>query len=284
MARLRISIVTPSFNQGPYIRKTIDSVLEQTGDFDLEYRVLDGGSTDNTLDVLRSYGDRLQWISEPDRGQVDAINKGLRSLTGDVVGWLNSDDLLLPGALARVAEAFQSRPEAEWVHGRCVIIDEHDRVVRRWVSAYKHFRCRNHTFENLLTEDYISQMTAFWRRSVHDEIGYLDPLIRFAFDYEFFLRLAKRGEPVYIEKPIACFRWYPQSKSGGGFVEQMRETNELARRYRSNPWTRVRARVKKVGIINVYRALGFARSFVRGKRTESATANRADDSEERRAG
>jgi glycosyltransferase involved in cell wall biosynthesis len=263
---MRISIVTPSFNQASYIRRTIDSVLDQTGDFELEYRVLDGGSTDGTIEILESYGDRLAWTSEPDNGQVDAINKGLRLLSGDVVGWLNSDDLLLPGALAKVADAFRSNPSVEWVHGRCNIIDENDHVVRRWVSAYKHFRSKHHSFQNFLTEDYVSQMTAFWKRSVQDEIGLLDPNVRLAFDYEFFLRLAERGAPVYIEEPIACFRWYPQSKSGAGFVEQMRETNEVARRYRSNPWTRVRARVKKVGIINVYRALALARTVVRSAR------------------
>src|SRR5215471_19332017 len=98
MPAIRISLVTPSYNQGRFIQRTIDSVLEQTGDFELEYVVYDGGSTDETLDVLRSYGERLRWRSEPDRGQVDAINKGLRAATGEVVGWLNSEDVLAPGA------------------------------------------------------------------------------------------------------------------------------------------------------------------------------------------
>jgi glycosyltransferase involved in cell wall biosynthesis len=259
---MKISIVTPSYNQGAYIRRTIDSVLAQHGDFELDYRVIDGGSTDETIDILKSYGDRVAWVSEPDNGQVDAINKGLAQVTGDIVGWLNSDDLLQPGALARVAETFTAHPEAIWVHGRCQIIDEHDHEVRKWVSAYKHFRSRRHTFENLLTENYISQMTAFWRREVHDEIGYLDGNVRLAFDYDFFLRLAQLGDPIFIDEEIACFRWYASSKSGGGFVDQMRETNELARRYRSNPWTRVRARLKKIGIINVYRALALTRTVV----------------------
>jgi glycosyltransferase involved in cell wall biosynthesis len=267
---MKISIVTPSFNQARYIQRTIDSVLDQQGDFELDYRVIDGGSTDETLEILKSYGSRLSWVSEPDAGQVDAINKGLRSATGDVVGWLNSDDLLLPGALARVAETFAAQPDAEWVHGQCTIIDEHDQTVRRWVSAYKHFRSRHHSFENLLTENYVSQMTAFWRRAVHADIGYLDPDVRLAFDYDFFLRLAKRSAPVFIDAPIACFRWYAESKSGAGFVAQMQETNELARRYRSNPWTRVRARVKKIGIINVYRALALARAV--GRRSTRARA------------
>jgi len=114
---MKISIITPSFNHARFIRRTIDSVLSQTGDFELEYRVLDGASTDGTVEILKSYGDRLQWRSEADNGQVDAINKGLRTATGDIVGWVNSDDTLLPGALARVAAAFRAHPEAEWVHG-----------------------------------------------------------------------------------------------------------------------------------------------------------------------
>jgi glycosyltransferase involved in cell wall biosynthesis len=257
---MKISLVTPSFNQAHFIARTIDSVLAQRGDFELEYRVIDGGSTDGTLDVLRDYGSRVTWISEADRGQVDAINKGLAAATGDVVGWLNSDDVLMPGALARVASAFEAQPAREWIHGRCVIIDEHDRVVRRWISAYKHFRARRHTFENLLTENYISQMTAFWRRSAHAEIGYLDPSIRYAFDYDLFVKLAARGEPVYLDEPVACFRWYETSKSGGGFAVQMRETNEIAARYpESNPWTKVRALAKRAGIVTIYRALGLAR-------------------------
>jgi len=267
VSRLRISLVTPSYNQAPFIRRTIDSVLEQRGDFDLEYRVLDGGSNDGTVDILKSYGSQFTWDSVPDDGQIDAINKGLRSLTGDVIGWLNSDDVLAPGALARVANAFACNPSVEWVHGRCDIIDEHDNVVRRWVSAYKHYRSRHHSFENLLTENYVAQMTTFWRRSVHDEVGYLDPNIQLAFDYEFFLRLAERGDPIFIDEPQASFRTYPNSKSGSGFVAQMRETNELARRYRSNPWTRVRARFKKIGIINVYRALALTRTITQSVRS-----------------
>jgi glycosyltransferase involved in cell wall biosynthesis len=260
---MKISIVTPSFNQAHFIERTIESVLSQRGDFELELRILDGGSTDGTLDILKHYGDRLTWTSERDHGQVDAINKGLRAATGDIAGWLNSDDVLLPGGLARVAEAFATHPEAEWVHGRCKIIDEHDREVRRWISAYKHYRCKRHTFENFLTEDYVSQMTTFWRRAAHDEIGYIDPTIRFAFDHDFFLRLAKRGAPVYIEEPIACFRWYETSKSGGGFSVQMRETAELSGRYGGNAWTQARAKLKMHAVVNIYRLMGYARQALR---------------------
>lgn len=261
VTRLRISIITPSYNQGPFIARTIDSVLAQRGEFELDYRVLDGGSTDATVDILRGYGDRVTWVSERDKGQIDAINKGLRAVDGDVVGWVNSDDVLMPGALARVARAFTANPRVEWVHGRCVIIDAHDREIRRWVSLYKHYRCRTHTFENLLTENYVSQMTAFWRTAVHDEIGYLDPEFDLAFDYDLFLKLARRGDPVYLDEPVACFRMYDTSKSGAGFVAQVDQANAIAARYASmTPWTRARMLAKKAAIVNVYRAMGLARA------------------------
>ncbi|CAN5895477.1 hypothetical protein BH11MYX2_BH11MYX2_33000 [soil metagenome] len=256
---MKISIVTPSFNHAQFIGRTIDSVLSQRGDFELEYVVLDGGSTDGTLEILESYGDRLQWSSARDKGQVDAINRGLRAASGDVVGWLNSDDVLLPGALARVAEAFRANPQAEWVHGRCQIIDAHDNEVRRWISVYKDYRCRRHTFQNFLTEDYVSQMTTFWKRSLLDEVGYLDDSFRFAFDHDLFLRFAKRGPPVYIEDDLACFRWYETSKSGEGYVVQMTETAGLAQKYGGSAWTKARARAKRLAIINVYRLMGLAR-------------------------
>ena len=254
MARLRFSIITPSYNQAGFIGRTIDSVLEQTGDFDLDYRVIDGGSSDGTLDLLRGYGARIGWRSERDDGQIDAINQGLRGTTGDIVGWINSDDVLLPGALARVAAAFAGHPEVEWVHGRCRIIDENDRTIRRWVAAYKHYRCRHHSFENLLTENYISQMTAFWRRRVHDEIGYLDPAFDLAFDYDLFLRLAHRGDPIYLDDEIACFRMYGESKSGAGFAAQLDQAVALTARYgEPTAWRRVRTGAKKLAIVNVYR-------------------------------
>lgn len=259
---LRISLVTPSFNQGPFLRRTIDSVLSQRGDFDLEYRVLDGASTDETLDILCSYGDRVSWTSERDGGQIEAINKGLRAATGDVVGWLNSDDVLQPGALARVARAFEEHRRVEWVHGRCVIIDEHDREIRRWMSQYKHYLCKRHTFRKLLLgENYISQMTAFWRRSVHDEIGFLDPRHDLSFDYDFFLRLAKRGDPMYLEDAIASFRWYVASKSGGGFMRQLEQATEIALSFGEHDvLMTMRTHAKRMTIASIYRLLFAARS------------------------
>jgi glycosyltransferase involved in cell wall biosynthesis len=228
---LRISLVTPSLNQGRFLRRTLESVLGQRGAFEIEYLVIDGGSTDNTLSVLEEYRGRLDWLSGPDNGQVDAINRGLRMCTGDVVGWLNSDDVLLEGALQRAAEVFGAHEETEWVHGHCLILDEHDREIRRGVSWYKRMRCRRHSFDHLLAENYISQMTVLWRREISGEVGYLDPRFPLSFDYDLWLRLSQRSIPQYIEASQAGYRWYPASLSGAKFREQLREQWEVAAQY-----------------------------------------------------
>lgn len=228
---MKISVITPSFNHGQFIERTIGSVLAQQGGFELEYLIMDGGSTDETPRILEKYAGRLRYEISPDAGQADAINKGLRQATGDIVGWLNSDDLLMEGALERVARVFSGNPGVEWVHGRCEIIDDAGRPIRRWISLYKHWRCKRYSFGRLLTENFISQMTVFWRRELLEEIGYLDQSLDYAFDYDYWLRLAGRSEPVYISRHQACFRWYATSKSGAGFREQFREDFEVARKH-----------------------------------------------------
>ena len=256
--------MTPSLNHVRFIRRTIESVLGQRGEFDLQYLVVDAGSTDGTLTILREYEASLEWSSGPDQGQADAINKGLGRCRGDIVGWLNSDDVLLPGALERIARVFREHPDVEWIHGRCQIIDESDRRIRRGVELYKHLRSQRYSYGSLLTENFISQMTVFWRRPVLDEIGYLDPSLRFAFDYDLWLRLARRGDPVYIQAPQACFRWYESSKSGAGFQQQFSEDTEVAGRYaQGRRWLMARKRVTNAAIVGTYSVLAAARQVGR---------------------
>lgn len=256
MSRMRITLVTPSLNQAAFLERTISSVLSQEGDFELEYLVRDGGSTDGSAEILRRHADRLRYVIEPDTGQANAINKGLREATGDVVGWLNSDDLLYPGALARVARAFSDRPALQWIHGRCEIVDEHDRPIRRWVSAYKHFRCRRYSRRSLLVENYVSQMTVFWRRSALERVGLLDESLHYSFDYEYWLRLSALGDPLYLEDRIAAFRWYTSSKSGSSFERQFREDEEAFRRHAPRgALLRAHKKLRSAQIVTAYRLL-----------------------------
>jgi glycosyltransferase involved in cell wall biosynthesis len=208
----KISIITPSLNQGQFIEKTIRSVLSQ--DYpNLEYIVMDGGSSDNTLSILNSYSDRLKWISEKDNGQTQAINKGLRLADGEIVAYLNADDLLLPGALSRVAWLFIEMPEAMWVTGQCRIIDEENREIRGLIAAYKNAWLRFRSRPSLLITDYISQPSTFWRASVLSELGYLDESLHYAMDYEYWLRLYSKYSLVFIPEYLAAFRIHTQSKN-----------------------------------------------------------------------
>jgi glycosyltransferase involved in cell wall biosynthesis len=253
---LRISIVTPSLNQGPFIERTLRSVLDQRGDFELEYLVYDGGSADGTREILARHADRVRTVIEPDTGQANAVNKGLRAATGDVVGWVNSDDLLLPGALARVADAFRARPELQWLHGRCEIVDEDDRPIRRWLAAYKDFRCRRYTREALLVENFVSQMTVFWRRPLQDRVGLLDEALRYTFDYDLWLRFSGVAPPLFLDQKLAAFRWYARSKSGADFERQFAEDAEVFRRHApADPALRRRKERRTRQILAVYRAL-----------------------------
>jgi glycosyltransferase involved in cell wall biosynthesis len=225
------SIVTPSFNQAAYIGRTIESVLGQSGGFDVEHWIIDGGSTDGTLDLLRGYGERIKWLSEPDRGQVDAVNKGFRRVGGDIVGWLNSDDVYEPGAFEKVAAAFERAPDAKWCFGLCRVIDEDDREVRRGVTAYKNSWIRTYSHKRLLVCDFISQPAVFLKRDLFWELGFLDEDLDWAFDYEYWLRIGRRYEPAIIDGYVASFRWHPESKTSNLFARAEGAALRVARRY-----------------------------------------------------
>lgn len=209
---LKITIITPSLNQGQFIEATIRSVLSQEYP-NLEYIVMDGGSTDNTLDILRSCSDRVRWVSEKDSGQTNAINKGLHMSSGEIVAYLNADDLLLPGALRKAAKTFTDHPETMWVTGKCLIIDENDQEVRRLITAYKNLFLRMHNQSLLLITDYISQPATFWRADAFRELGPLNESLHYAMDYEYWLRLNAKYPLLVIPEYLAAFRIHSQSKN-----------------------------------------------------------------------
>jgi glycosyltransferase involved in cell wall biosynthesis len=227
---VRFTIVTPSYNQGTFIERTIESVLGQRGDFEVEYLVVDGGSTDGTLDVLRRYDGRLGWTSERDRGQSDAINKGFARATGDVLAWLNSDDTYAPGALAAVAGALRASG-ARWCFGECAIVDEEDREIRRAISSYKNRLSRRYTPRRLLERNFIPQPATFFRRDLLDEIGSVDESCRYSMDYDLWLRFARVADPVFVPRRLASFRWHGASKCGSSYRAAAWEAFGTARRH-----------------------------------------------------
>jgi glycosyltransferase involved in cell wall biosynthesis len=228
---MRISIVTPSFNQRPFLEQTLASVLGQQGDFDLQHHVFDANSSDGTVELLQSITDpRLQWRSQRDEGQADAINQAVAFTTGDVIGWLNSDDLYKPAALAAVAAAF-SDPSVQWVVGRCEIIDEQNRPIRQSIMRYKNRWLDRYTYRRLLVENFIAQPAVFWRRDFGQRVGPLDASLHYTMDYDLWLRMGKLSPPKILPQTLSQFRLHKQSKSGAVNREQFDEGYRVACRY-----------------------------------------------------
>jgi glycosyltransferase involved in cell wall biosynthesis len=229
----KISIITPSFNQGKFIERTIKSVLDQ-GYPNLEYLVMDGGSTDETIDILKKYGAGLTWISEKDKGQADAINKGIRMSTGDIVAYLNSDDIYEPFALQKVAQYFTEHAGTMWLTGRCRIIDTEDREVRGMITRYKNFLLRHYSYNLLLVTNPISQPATFWRRSVINEFGLFNVDEHLVMDYDYWLRIGKKYPLAVLDEYVAGFRVYASSKTSSSFLTTFRQEMMLARKHSSS--------------------------------------------------
>lgn len=227
---MKISVITPSFNQGRYIERTLDSILGQEGDFELESIVVDGGSTDGTLHVLQRYAARLRWVSERDEGQSDAINKGFAMATGDILAWLNSDDTYEPGALACVAQEYRREPFA-WGFGDCRIIDEEDREIREFITRYKVAQSRKYAYHRLLRRDFVSQPAAFFSAEAYRVTGEISRDLIYSMDYDYWLRLGRRWEPRYVPRTLANFRWHTRSKNGAAYRKAAWETFQTARRH-----------------------------------------------------
>jgi len=202
-----VSIVTPSFNQAPYLEATIRSVLEQ--DYpNLEYIIVDGGSTDGSLEIIRRYAHRLAWwVSEKDRGQTDAINKGFARAKGEILAWLNSDDTYQPGAVSEAAAFLQSRPEVGLVYGEANFIDENGHVIGHFPAAQTNYRRLRRGYVH------IPQQAAFFRAELWRKVAPLDPSFYFAMDYDLWVRLAALAPIQYVPRTWANFRLHTQGKT-----------------------------------------------------------------------
>ena len=202
---MKISIITPSYNQGEYIDQTIESVLSQQGDFELEYIIVDGKSTDNSLDIIKKWtikDNRLKWISEADNGQSEAINKGLKMVTGDIVAYLNSDDTYKENALNEVVNYFKNS-DKKWVLAKCKIINKQNQEIRKLITKYKNYFLKRYSYNKLLAENFISQPAVFWKKDLLGEIGYINEDEHYCMDYEYWLRIGKKYQPGFINKYLS---------------------------------------------------------------------------------
>jgi glycosyltransferase involved in cell wall biosynthesis len=217
MSGPRISIITPSFNQAEYLEQTILSVLEQ-GYPDLEYMVIDGGSTDGSVDIIRKYASRLAyWVCEKDRGQTHAINKGMSRATGQILAYLNSDDIYLPGTLQRVADAWSSHPEADLIHGDCRIVDRRGNPIDRRRPGISNYEEALDVWGFWWKRRNFVQPEVFWTRRIADAIGPLREELHMVMDYDYWVRILRAGGKVVpIAEELAAFRITPTQKSTQG--------------------------------------------------------------------
>lgn len=254
---MKVSIITPSFNQLQFLRETAASVLGQTGPFELEWIVIDGASTDGSADFLRSLNDpRVRFISEKDAGQSDAVNKGLAIATGDIIGWLNSDDLYAPGAIAAVVAAFAANPQTRWAVGRYQIVSDAGLRIRPRIVRYKEKQLRRYTYRALLRENFIPQPAVFWRRDFGRDVGPLDLSLHYTMDYDLWLRMGWQHDPLFIDHELARFRVHATSKTGVINRKQFDEGYQVAKRYAAGDRAVLRAhRFSVEKIVWAYRLL-----------------------------
>ena len=202
----RVSIITPSYNQARFIEQTIQSVLNQ--DYpDLEYIIVDGASTDDSVEIIKKYAGCLAyWLSEPDSGQSEAVNKGWQRATGEIIGWLNSDDLLMPGAVSRMVKAFQETPEMSVIYGDVISIDQEGQI-------FNIMRFDQWNLDDLMTFKIISQPGAFMRADVLRQSGYLDRQMHFLMDTHLWLKMAQFAPIRYLPGVVAAARYHPGAKN-----------------------------------------------------------------------
>lgn len=232
------TVVTPSYNQGRFIEETIKSVISQEGDFFIEYLVMDGGSTDETVEILKRYetlikegkwpvrcrGIEYRWVSEKDNGQADAVNKGFRLARGEILGWLNSDDTYLPGAVGKAVEYLSEHDDVDMVYGEGYHTME-DGTVKEQYST------KPFDIKKLADNCFICQPTVFLRRRVVDEVGLLDTGLHFCMDYDYWIRIGKRLKVGFLPEHLATSRMYAENKTMSQRLDACTEAVMMLKRH-----------------------------------------------------
>lgn len=230
---MKITIITPSLNQGNFIEQTIESVIKQNYP-DLEHIIIDGLSTDNTLDILKKYDNKIKWISEKDTSSVEATNKGLKMASGDIISLLPSDDFYLPNTFDEICNFFKQNPEAKWVTGDYIIIDQDGNKIQSFVALYKRLLRLMPTFHMLSFTNFIPAMSTFWKKELISEIGFLDASLLYANDYDYWLKIMKKYPLYNINKPLSAFRIHRASTGGVNYKKQFYQDLQVAQKHCKN--------------------------------------------------
>jgi len=261
---MKFSIITPNRNGERFLEESVKSILSQKKDgIDLEYIFIDGASTDASHGIIERYRSHISiFISEPDKGPVDAINKGLALATGDIIAWLNADDRYHPHALQRVSEAFLEQPDKALCFGRCRIVDEQSREIRRWITRFKEAFFPFSSQFAIQCLNFVSQPASFFTRKAMEAVGRLREDLVAAWDYDYTLRLWEIGGAICLKdpNPIADFRWHERSISGRNFGIQFKEEVTIAAAHAGTlaPQTLIHHCVRR-GIVGIYSLMALKR-------------------------
>jgi len=272
----RITVVTPSYNQGEFLEQTIRSVLLQ-GYPNLEYIVIDGGSSDGSVEILKKYSPHLAyWVSEPDRGQSHAINKGFQRSTGEIMCWLNSDDYYLPETLRIVGENLASNSGTSALVGHCVQVFHDGRPSLSHEGKYENFQRLLEFWKGYQ----MHQPAIFWRREVFDKIGFLDENQHYIMDYDYWVRMARHFEFKNVDRELACFTYHENAKTGDGFVKYLHELRAHCSTYWPSPfepgyWYLKLSMIKHLYYLPFVQRLGNSLSYRTRRAWRSLSSGRA---------
>ena len=252
---LKFSVITPSFNQGQFIEDTIKSVLAQNYDH-FEHIIMDGGSTDNTIEILKKYP-HIIWKSEKDKGQTHAINKALKIATGDIICWLNSDDMVCKNAFTKINNFFIANSSLSCVTGNLIRIDKYGKTLVKEKAVPL-------DYDGLLNKGQrVQQMSTFFRKSVFDKVGLLDESYHFTMDHELWVRIASNFKFEIVNEDLAMFRIYQDSKTGSSELKFVKELLRIKRKYKARMFSSDTFKLWFMFVKEPFKKIPYLKSFVR---------------------
>jgi glycosyltransferase involved in cell wall biosynthesis len=256
---MKFSVITPSFNQALFLEDTIKSVVSQKSD-DLEYFIMDGGSTDGSVGIIKKYARLypriIKWRSEKDKGQVDAINEGMKKSSGDIIAYINSDDYYLPFAFKAVEDYFISNPKREWVVGDARVLGSN----LGWTFWLKHLWPIEKYNRALYMFNTINQPSVFLKKSLVDRVGLFNTSLRAAFDYDYWLRCLRYAKPGRVRQYLSVFRVHPESIGTKSYQDQFAEDYEVVCRYTTDKIALFSHKIGQLLTVNSYKLLKNAKT------------------------